>query len=288
MKCVCCNNENLSVYKKNSFLKVPVYYCSKCRVYASMDVTEKELKKKTESLYKKSYWDERESENTLKSNFTDVDSQGKRRQWISQYAYCEPNFDKKKTLLEIGSGPGQALIWFEEKGFEVTGIEPDERNVSLINKKLEKGFCRYGFAESFQVDDKFDIVWMSHVFEHTIRPDLVLEKIAQIMNEDAILFIEVPNCDNNEILSASINIHPSTFHFTKYGLIELTKLCGYDVIRCDYFRGAKLREGAINKIAKKYLKINKTKLYPFYPKIATKSNEEATDLRIILKMKNNA
>jgi len=30
-----------------------------------MDITEEELKKKTESLYKKSYWDERKSENSL-------------------------------------------------------------------------------------------------------------------------------------------------------------------------------------------------------------------------------
>ena len=41
-----------------------------------------------------------------------MDSQGKRRNWISQYAYTKPHINGK-TLLEIGVGAGQSINWFE-------------------------------------------------------------------------------------------------------------------------------------------------------------------------------
>jgi len=30
-------------------------------------------------------------------------------------------------MLDIGSGAGQSLVWFEEKRFDITGIEPDKK-----------------------------------------------------------------------------------------------------------------------------------------------------------------
>ena len=39
-------------------------------------------------------------------------------------------------IFEIGSGQGQASWWFEQEDFIVTGIEPDSKNVELINLKL--------------------------------------------------------------------------------------------------------------------------------------------------------
>ena len=79
-------------------------------------------------LYHGQYWDSNKSEFSLKSDYTDPISMGKKRNWVSQYRYCESYFNKdKKTILEIGAGAGQASFWFEEKGFFVTAIEPDIR-----------------------------------------------------------------------------------------------------------------------------------------------------------------
>ena len=76
-----------------------------------------------------------------------IDSQGKRRQWISQYSYTKKYLENKSNILEIGSGAGQTIYWFDQIGFSVTGIEPDARNVELINKKLTKSKCQAGFFE---------------------------------------------------------------------------------------------------------------------------------------------
>jgi 2-polyprenyl-3-methyl-5-hydroxy-6-metoxy-1,4-benzoquinol methylase len=280
MKCIACGNSKLSKYSDNSYMNLPIYHCTNCGLYITGN-SENKVKEKSYEIYKKEYWDKRGSEKSLESDFTDIDSQGKKRQWISQYAYCKPYFEGKKDLLEIGSGAGQTIFWFEESGFTVTGIEPDERNVSFINKKLRHGHCITGFADDLNIDGKFDIIWISHVFEHLVRPDLLLKKYKDNLQKNGILFIEVPNCENDKILNASINENPSTFHFSKNALLNLAQKSGYQVERCDFFRSPTKFEGGLNRL-KKNITFIKNDLYPYYPKILTK-NREGTDIRLILK-----
>lgn len=276
MYCISCGNESLIEYSKDSYMKLPVYFCSKCGIYVT-GRNEAEIKNRSIEIYKKEYWNEREAEKAIKTNYSDVNSQGKRRQWVSQFAYCKPYF-KNKRFLEIGCGPGQTIFWFEEKGFEVSGIEPDERNVSLINQKLKSGHCEVGFAEEFSISGNYDIIWISHVFEHLIKPDLLLIKCKEHLSSNGIIFIEVPNCENKIILESSIFKNPSTFHFTKKALISLVTKVGFKIERCDYFRSPSKLEGSLNKIMKKI----SYEIYPYYPKIIT-NNKDGTDIRIILK-----
>ena len=83
---------------------------------------------------------------------------GKRRNWTSQYAFCKQFFKNKESILEIGVGGGQAAYWFEKEGFRVSGIEPDSRNVNLINKKLKKGKIIHSFIEDINLHEQFDII----------------------------------------------------------------------------------------------------------------------------------
>ena len=276
MNCISCNTKLVTEYSKDSYMKLPIYFCNKCDLYVTGE-NEKEVKNLSMKLYKKEYWDKRGTEESIITNYSDIDSQGKKRQWISQFAYCKPFF-KNKRFLEIGCGLGQTIFWFEEQGFEVSGIEPDERNVLLINQKLKSGHCNVGFAEEFDISGDYDVIWISHVFEHLIRPDLFLRKCKEHLTSNGILFIEVPNCENTNILQASIFKNPSTFHFTKRALINLTTKAGFKIERCDYFRSPSKLEGGLNKILKKM----SYELYPYYPKIIT-NNKIGTDIRIILK-----
>ncbi len=281
MNCICCEKNSMEIYQNDSYLKLPIYFCKNCKLYVTGE-TETEIKSKTDQLYKKSYWDERLSEKSINSDYTDIDSQGKQRQWISQCKYCKPYLDNKKKLLEIGSGPGQVLFWFKNLGIEVYGLEPDKRNAELINKKMGKNICKIGTAEDFETEDKFDVIWSSHVFEHVLKPKLVLKKLKSYLKDDSILFLEVPNYENSKILFESINNNPSTFHFSKFSLTKIAEDAGYKIISCDYFRAAKFFEGVINKIIRKYLSFLKYNPYPHYPKILS-SNTKGTDIRIILK-----
>lgn len=216
----------------------------------------------------------RNVENSIKSNYHDTDSLGKRRNWISQVSYCKKYLSEKKSILEIGVGGGQSIFWFDEINYRVLGIEPDSRNVDLINKKLKNSKVVNGFIEEMNLEEKFDFIWMSHVLEHLVRPDIFLEKIAKNLKDDGIFFIEVPSSQHPKTLESSIMSNPHVYHFTKQSLIKLVEK-NYDIISCDCFMPASRFHGLIQKIFHPY---------QFYPRIKTNC-EKGRDLRIILKIK---
>ena len=192
INCILCNGI-LEKYSETSNLDLPVNFCKNCNLYINGDSKEQVIEK-VSNLYKGEYWNERNSETSINSEFTDVDSQGKRRNWVSQFLYTKEHITGK-NLLEIGVGAGQSILWFEEEGFDVRGIEPDGRNVFMINDKLKKGKVIESSVEIFSTDEVFDVIWMSHVLEHLIEPTKFLKRIKNNLKNDGIFFIEVPNCE---------------------------------------------------------------------------------------------
>ena len=269
--CILCNGI-LERYSETSNLGLSVNFCKNCNLYINGD-TKKQVIEKVSNLYKGGYWNERNSETSINSEFTDVDSQGKRRNWVSQFLYTKEHITGK-NLLEIGVGVGQSILWFEEEGFDVNGIEPDGKNVSMINKKLKKGKVIESSVEDFLTDEVFDVIWMSHVLEHIIEPIHFLKKIKNNLKKDGIFFIEVPNCEYEPMLQSSIQKNPHLFHFTQNALSKLVENVGYKILSCDVFRPATKSEGIRQKIWKNS--------FPYYPRIMT-DVYSGRDLRIILK-----
>ena len=287
MKCLSCNSKNLEIYSKKSELGLEVYFCKKCMFYVCGN-SFSEINEKISKLYLKNYWDEHKSltgttstmqkygrtaASSIKSGYSDGESLGRKRSWVSQLKYCEPHIRNKNKILEIGSGAGHASFWFEQKGFVVTGIEPDERNVKLINEKLKQGKIFQGFGEKFGSEKKFEIIWMSHVLEHMVDLEGFINKIKSNLDENGIFFIEVPNAEHKPTLITSIN-DPHVYHFSKKALSNFMKNMGFKIISCDCFRPATKVEGMENKIF--------GKKFPYYPRILT-DEKSGTDLRIILK-----
>ena len=275
MKCILCDKD-YKINSETSYLRLPTYRCNNCDLVVTGN-NELEIREKTEKIYKQKHWGEGNlwyAKKAIDSNYTDNDSLGKKRSWISQYKYCKQYLENRKTILEIGSGQGQASWWFEQEGFMVTGIEPDLKNVELINMKLKNGRCIQGSGENFSIYEKFDLIWMSHVLEHLINPNYFFSRIKNNMKDGGIFFIEVPNCENLSVLKTSIELVPHTFHFSKKSLEKLAKQNLFQVIKSDYFRPASKIEGIKQKISKEF---------PYYPRIECK-NSDGTDLRMILRL----
>ena len=259
-------------------MHLPVYQCQKCKSLISGN-DENEMKEKTKQIYEKEYWDTRESEKTIKSNYKDSDSSIRKKKWESQINYCKPQIITKKTVLEIGSGDGQTLSLFKENGYFVMGIEPDGRNVNLINQRFNEKICYKGYAEDFDINKKFDLVWMSHVLEHIIRPDLLFTKIKSILNPKGLFFVEVPNCENYKTLKSSIYQNPSTFHFTMEGLQKLGQKSNFKLLKSNYFTIERSINEKFNRALQKYMNKKLANL-PFH--FSMVSNKEiGGDLRLL-------
>lgn len=273
MPCLLCNENNLETYTTKSFFGLNILKCNTCDLYIT-GTSEKEVSDKLSGFYSQEFWDQRKSEDSIKSDYTDSNSLSKKRNWISQIKYCKPLLTKNSTILEIGAGAGQNTFFFDQEGYDITAIEPDQRNVNLINQKLSKPRCMLGYVENFQFDKKYDCIWLSHVIEHLLRPDQTLQKIKELLKPEGFVFIEVPNCGFKENLDKTIINQPHTFHFTKKSLTLLAQKADFQIVKCDCFRAATKIEGAFNKISP-----NK---FPYYPRIKCADNE-GKYLRIILK-----
>jgi len=282
MNCISCQGSSFVLYSETSDMQLPVYKCTDCSLLFTGS-SEIEIKKKTREIYSGNYWEEREAIQSLESNFRDKVSVYKWKHWKSQVEYCKPYLQDKKDLLEIGSGAGQSLFYFEKMGFNVMGIEPDSRNVEILNQKLKQGHCINGFIEETEIAGSYDVIWISHVFEHLIRPNILLKRCREILRDNGIIFIEIPECENPKILKQSIYENPSTFHFTKKTLSNVVQNVGYKIIKCDSFRVPTLVEAGMMKIMKRFFNFIKYNPYPYYPRIITKINDGQLIRMILVK-----
>jgi SAM-dependent methyltransferase len=99
---------------------------------------------------------------------------------------------RKSSMLEIGPGNGAFLFWSSKRFKLVTGIEPSEDFVSKM-KGLNIRVLN-GTVETVKLEDeKFDVVCMFHVLEHFYDPNTALQKIRCILNDGALLVLEIPN-----------------------------------------------------------------------------------------------
>lgn len=275
LKCLICHKD-LVQFRKNSYLNIPVNYCNNCNLYMA-EGSKEELISKVNSIYSEKHWGAEniwDAKIPVDSNYTDDESLGKKRDWISQTAFCKEFLQNTHKILEIGAGQGQATYWFERANYVVLGIEPDAENVKLINSKLKKSKCIVDFAEDFSISQKFDSIWVSHVMEHLIDPVEFLNKIQSNLNPNGFVFIEIPNCANSTILNMSITKVPHTFHFTTKSLISLIDKTNFKIIKIDCFRPAKRIEGLLQKFLK---------IFPYYPRIKCSENDGKV-IRMILKL----
>lgn len=110
-----------------------------------------------------------------------------------------------RDALEIGCGDGDRMQTFAPFVGSVRGVEPDARAVEVAR---ERGLdVLEGTAESLPEavhDRRYDLIVFTHVLEHTLDPVLSLANARELLSEDGIMSIEVPNnaCEGSRRMGA--------------------------------------------------------------------------------------
>lgn len=143
---------------------------------------------------------------------------------------------KPESILEIGCGTAVMSKGYLNNGIEYTGIEYD-RSIFKFAKSKSRNVI-YGDFLTYNFKKKFDILFASQVVEHIEIPNLFFKKCSDILNENGILHIDVPNDQsiishlrkifkNNEFYGA---IRPP-YHMRAYSAKSLKKL----FLKNDFF-----------------------------------------------------
>ena len=113
------------------------------------------------------------------------------------------------TILDVGCGSGRDLIWFQNQGFDVTGLERSSRLAQLARentggKIIEADFEIFDFSQM-----SLDAIAMVAALVHLphIRMPEVLSSIAKALKEDGKILLTL-----KEGMGRSVDSHGRVFH----------------------------------------------------------------------------
>jgi 2-polyprenyl-3-methyl-5-hydroxy-6-metoxy-1,4-benzoquinol methylase len=97
---------------------------------------------------------------------------------------------EEKKLLDVGCGTGDFLAACKKNGYQISGVEPNDRANKIAIKKTEE----YVFKNLVDINEsKFDVITLWHVLEHVPNLKDYIIQIKSLLKPNGILIIAVPN-----------------------------------------------------------------------------------------------
>lgn len=101
--------------------------------------------------------------------------------------------EERGKLLDVGCGNGQFLARMQELGWEVIGVEPDPKAVSIAREHFGLNVFQGTLEEIKFPDESFDAITMNHVIEHVSDPVRLLVECRRILSPGGKLVVVTPN-----------------------------------------------------------------------------------------------
>ena len=110
---------------------------------------------------------------------------------------CESAFGSQpgngRSVLEIGCGAGGGLSVLSQNGFKVRGCDYSAELIEFGTSKRVPGLAVGPVDVIASSKEKFDLIYLHHVFEHVGRPLPTLRSIQNLLKPDGRLLIIVPD-----------------------------------------------------------------------------------------------
>jgi 2-polyprenyl-3-methyl-5-hydroxy-6-metoxy-1,4-benzoquinol methylase len=188
--CICKKNSNSSdklICKKDRYgINISIYICNNCGMIRPIPYYDP---KTLSNFYKNFYWgiyDANDPESIFPGQLLRGEKYSKLLKDLSI---------KGESILEIGCGAGGILIPFTDSWKKCVGYDYDQNYLDFGNKKNSNIQLKFGGLDDAVENElnKFDVVILSHVFEHIPDLDVFLDKIRKLLKSNGKIVVAVPS-----------------------------------------------------------------------------------------------
>ncbi len=145
------------------------------------------------------------------------------------------------AFLDIGTNMGFFLRKVKEAGWKAEGVEPSPALSKIAREQFDLNI-HTTFLENADLPAKhYDVITLIDVFEHVTNPKALLSKCNELLKDDGIIAIKVPNGDYNyfkQQLATLLNKTASmdvwdccehVVHYTPRTFKKMAESCGFKV-----------------------------------------------------------
>lgn len=225
--CICCNN---SLKTLASIEKIRVGCCDRCGYVGYQD---RPSEKWIVDFYS-NIWNKEIEEKLVGKPNKKVAAESNLIKAIKSL-----EINKTGPICEIGCGYGGMLVKLLEMGFtNLTGVENSKERTRISREEgraeiLNGNFEGEDVHSSLKEKGVFDLIYSSHVLEHTANPRKIIEKASELQKEGGYIIIAVPNFIGEPAMGVLFFL-PHLHSFTIPALSLLLESNKYKVLSSTY------------------------------------------------------
>ena len=132
---------------------------------------------------------------------------------------------KKGRILDCGCGSGDNARILQSQGWTVTGI-----TISLKEQQVARDYCDKCYLHDLNngipktVGSGYSVVLMSHILEHLVHPERLLEDAKNVLAPNGIIAVALPNV---LVYYNRLRFMFGKFDYTSSGIMDYTHLRFY-------------------------------------------------------------
>lgn len=152
-----------------------------------------------------------------------------KKAWLDERTQARPDENEPSVeplkILDVGCGTGIFLDVAAQRGWHVTGVEPNRRAWEIASQKHKHVSCNWFTPE--ELKKPFDIVTLLDVLEHIQDPVHFLVSVRKVIKDNGFLFIQVPNTWSLacQLRGLEDNIYNGLIHFNYFSPQSLEAVC---------------------------------------------------------------
>lgn len=151
-----------------------------------------------------------------------------------------PSYIKNGKILDLGCGTGDTLVLLKKLGWDVYGMDIDERAISTGYRRGLKNLKLGTYKDLDKYPDNyFDAIRLYHVIEHLDDPSLCLSLIRKKLRKGRELIMGTPNMESwiSKIFKShwyNLDSPRHLFIFSPRTLKELVEKNGFSVKKIEF------------------------------------------------------